>query len=216
MPATLQIKPLLIGILDSVLNSYLGLDARSPDLLTPIAGKVIAIHIMPFEETIYLRPGFKKIEVLADNPGAGVDAMLSGSLAALGLMGVSARPMRALFKGEVRITGDTEAARGLQNLFAKLNIDLQGKLAKYTGDPFAQRLTTLVRGSLDWGRGSFSALQRNLLEFLQEETRDLPAKPEAELFFQKVDDCRSDYDRLSVRVERLNAALNNSQSRNTP
>jgi ubiquinone biosynthesis accessory factor UbiJ len=48
----------------------------------------------------------------------------------------------------------------------------------------------------------------NSSEFLQEETRDLPAKPEAELFYRHVDTLRMDYDRLAARIARLQSQLN--------
>lgn len=201
-----HIKPLLIGALETALNGYLTLDDHLEQLLVPLTGKVIAIHVTPFDETLYLCPTHDSIQMLESYQGD-VDATLSGSLSALGLMGLSATPMRSLFKGEVKIGGDTEIARKLQRLFEKLDINLEGKLARYTGETFAQRLTGLLRGGRDWSKRSLTSFRLNLEEFLQEETRDLPAKPEAELLFKQIDDCRSDTDRLNARIERLSATL---------
>ncbi|QPK61789.1 SCP2 sterol-binding domain-containing protein [Methylomonas sp. LL1] len=202
-----HIKPLLIGALETAFNGYLGLDEHLEQLLAPMAGKVIAVHITPFDETLYLCPTHDRIQFLGNYAGE-VDAGLSGSLSALGLMGLSATPMRALFKGEVRIEGDTQLAHKLQRLFEKLDINLEAKLARYTGDRFAQRLSGLLRGSRDWTQHTLTSFRLNLEEFLQEETRDLPAKAEAELMFQRIDACRSDVDRLNARIERLAAGLN--------
>lgn len=201
-----HIKPLLIGVLETALNRYLALDDHVEQLLAPMAGKVIAVRITPFEETLYLCPTHDNIQMLESYQGD-VDARLSGSLSALGLMGLSATPMRSLFKGEVRMEGDTQLAHKLQSLFAKLDINLEGKLARYTGEAFAQRMGGLFRGSRDWSRHSLTSFRLNLEEFLQEETRDLPAKPEAELLFREIDDCRGDADRLNARVERLVSTL---------
>ncbi|OAI18638.1 sterol-binding protein [Methylomonas lenta] len=204
-----QIKPLLIGALEAAINSYLRLDEQLEQLLVPMVGKVIAVHITPFNETLYLSPAHDRIQILESYPGE-ADASLSGSLSALGLMGLSATPMRSLFKGEVRIEGDTQLAQKLQRLFEKLNINLETKLARYTGDVFAQRLSGLVRGSREWTQHTVNSFRLNLEEFLQEETRDLPAKAEAEIMFQQIDVCRCDTDRLNARVERLMTALNTS------
>ncbi|MCK9606119.1 MAG: SCP2 sterol-binding domain-containing protein [Methylomonas sp.] len=203
----MQIKPLLIAAMETALNSYLGLDEQLEQYLSPMAGKVIAIQITPFNETLYLCPTHDRIQMLESYRGE-ADARLSGSLSALGLMGLSATPMHALFKGEVRIEGDTQLAHKLQRLFEKLDINLEAKLARYTGDKFAQRLSDLLRGSRDWTPRTMTSFRLNLEEFLQEETRDLPAKAEAELTFQQVDACRCDVDRLNARIERLTAALN--------
>lgn len=206
-----HIKPLLIGVLETALNQFLALDDHLEQYLTPMAGKVIAVHITPFDETLYLAPANDRMQLLQDYAGE-ADARLSGSLSALGLMGLSATPMRALFKGEVKIEGDTQLAHKFQRLFEKLDIDLQAKLARYTGDTVAQRLTGLLRGSRDWTQHALTSFRLNLEEFLQEETRDLPAKAEAEIVFQHIDVCRSDADRLLARVERLHNALHKTSS----
>jgi ubiquinone biosynthesis protein UbiJ len=118
-------------------------------------------------------------------------------------MGLSATPMRSLFKGEVRIEGDTLLAQKLQRMFEKLDINLETKLARYSSDDFAQRVSHLFRTSRDWTQNTLTSFRLNLEEFLQEETRDLPAKAEAELVFQEIDAARTDLDRLNARVERL-------------
>lgn len=205
----MQIKPLLIGALETAINSYLALDEQLEPLLAPMAGKMIAVHITPFNETFYLSFAHDRIQLLESYPGE-VDVSLSGSLSALGLMGLSATPMRSLFKREVRIEGDTQLAQKLQRLFEKLDINLEAKLARYTGDVFAQRFSGLLRGSRAWTQHALNSFRLNLEEFLQEETRDLPAKAEAELVFQQIDACRCDADRLNARVDRSIAALNST------
>ena len=208
----IQIRPLLISALESGFNAYLGLDEQLEQLLAPMVGKVLAIHITPFNETLYLCPAHDRIQFLENYQGD-VDTRLSGSLSALGLMGLSATPMRALFKGEVRIEGDTLLAQKLQRMFEKLDIDLEAKLARYSSDSFAQRVSTFLRGGRDWTQHTMTSFRLNLEEFLQEETRDLPAKAEAELVFQEIDVFRSDLDRLNARIERLIAdQTQNSQA----
>ena len=202
-----HIKPLLISVLETALNQYLAMDDHLEQYLTPIAGKIIAVHITPFDETLYLAPVHDRIQLLENYVGE-VDASLSGSLSALGLMGLSATPMRSLFKGDVKIEGDTQLAHKFQRLFEKLDINLQAKLARFTGDAVAERLTGLMRGSRAWSQQTLTSFRLNLEEFLQEETRDLPAKAEAELLFQNIDNSRSDVDRLLARIDRLQNAQN--------
>jgi len=204
-----SVKSLFIATLETALNRYLTLDDHIEQYLTPMAGRVIAVHISSFDSGLYLCPTTQGIQILESYSGT-VDATLSGSLSALGLMGLSATPMRSLFKGEVRIDGDSQLARSLQRLFEKLDINLEGKIARYTGDAFAQRLGKLFRGSRDWTQHSLTTFRMNLEEFLQEETRELPAKPEAEAFFRQIDTCRSDCDRLSARLDRLEASINHT------
>jgi ubiquinone biosynthesis protein UbiJ len=198
------IKPLLIGTLETALNQYLSLDEDVSLFLAPIVDKTIAIHILPFNETIYLCPTDEKIQIL-ENYIKEADATITGTLSALGLMGLSSTPMRSIFSGEVKIEGDTHVAHQFQQLFEKLEIDLEEKLSHFTGDIIAHKIGNIFRSSQSWTEESIDTFKLNSQEFLQEETRNLPAEVEADIFYRKVDEIRSDFDRLMARVDKLPA-----------
>jgi len=202
----MALKPLLMAALESALNRYLRLDLDVGELLTPLAGKVIGLTVEPFGETVYLCPTTDAIQVLDAYPEP-PDTRITGSLWSLGLMGISAKPMRSVFSGEVRIEGDASTGRQFQALFDKLNIDLEEKLAQVTGDVIAHQIGNFFRSGSRWTRQSLRTFELNLSEFLQEETRDLPAGPEADIFYRHVDALRADFDRLNCRIERLGTVL---------
>ncbi|MEQ1529083.1 MAG: SCP2 sterol-binding domain-containing protein [Methylococcales bacterium] len=196
------IKPLLIAVFEAALNKYLSLDADAGYFLAPLAGKVIAVTVQPFAETVYLCPGKDGIQVLDVYPQP-ADTTLTGSLFALGLMSLSATPMRAIFSGEVSIEGDMHTGRKFQELFAKLDIDLEEQLSQVTGDIIAHKIGQFFRAGQHWSQSSLETFRLNASEFLQEETRDLPAKPEIAIFYDQVDELRTDFDRLHSRIQRL-------------
>ncbi len=196
------IKPLLTSTMETALNQFLSLDQDTSLFLKPMAGKVIAIKVLPFNETIYLCPTEDKIQLL-ESYTLEVDATISGTLSALGLMGFSSTPMRSIFNGEVKIEGDTQLAHKFQQLFDSLDIDLEEKLSQFTGDIIAHKIGNLFRAGQQWTEESIETFKLNSKEFLQEEIRDLPAGPEADIFYQQVDEIRSDFDRLSARIEQL-------------
>jgi len=200
------IKPLLIGALESALNQYLALDPQSGAFLVPLAGKVIAVTVQPFNETLYLCPAPDSIQLLDYSPQP-ADTHLTGSLFALGLMGLSANPMRAVFSGEVSIEGDMRTGRKFQELFANLDINLEPKLARFTGEASARHISRFFRAGRNWSIEAIETFRLNLSEFLQEETRDLPAAPEMDIFYRQVDGLRTDFDRLQSRIERLENIL---------
>jgi len=174
--------------------------------LAPLAGKVIAVNIQPFDETIYLCPTTDSIQCLDQFPEQ-PDTRLTGSAWALGLMGLSSKPMRSIFSGEVKIEGDMNTGRKFQELFDKLDIDLEEKLSRYTGDIIAHKVGSFFRGGKSWGKDSIESFRLNAAEFLQEETRELPAGPEADIYYAQVDQLRTDFDRLQSRIERLKKHL---------
>lgn len=206
----MAIKPLLIGALEAALNQYLALDQDSGYFLTPLAGKVIAVTVQPFDETIYLCPTTDSIQCLDQFPDQ-ADTRLTGSVWALGLMGLSSTPMRSVFSGEVKIEGDMQTGRKFQELFAKLDIDLEEKLSQFTGDIIAHKVANFFRAGQNWSKDSIETFRLNAKEFLQEETRDLPSAPEVDIYYAQVDELRTDFDRLQSRIERLKKSLDERQ-----
>ncbi|MDP2902187.1 MAG: SCP2 sterol-binding domain-containing protein [Methylovulum sp.] len=200
------IKPLLIGALESALNHYLALDQHRGDFLASLIGKVIAVTVQPFNETLYLCPTADSIQLLDYSPKP-ADTHLTGSLFALGLMGLSDNPMRPIFSGEVKIEGDMRTGRKFQELFAKPGINLEAKLARFTGEHAAHHISQFFRTGRNWSKETIETFRLNLSEYLQEETRDLPAVPEIDIFYRQIDDLRTDFDRLQSRVERLENSL---------
>ncbi len=198
------IKPIAVGFLETALNQYLALDEDAPVFLQPLAGKVIAINIQPFDETLYLCPTVDRIQILEQYIGD-IDTTISGSLSSLGLTLLSSDSNAS--QDKLRIDGDTQTGHKFQQLFQQLDIDLEEKLAQLTGDVLAHKIGQLFRSSRDWTRHSIETFRLNLEEFLQEETRDLPATAEAEIFYQQVDDLRNDVERLEARIARLVDAL---------
>lgn len=203
----MPIKPLLMSALATALNRYLSLADNRGELLAALAGKTIAVTVQPFDETFFLCPTPDSIQLL-DTCLQPADTRLTGSLFALGMMGLSAYPMRSIFSGAVTIEGDMRTGRKLQELFARLDINLEPKLALLIGDGYARRIAGLFHGGYDWSRETFATLGLNLTEFLQEETRELPAAQEIDIFYRRIDALRTDYDRLQSRVERLQQHLN--------
>lgn len=205
------IKPLLSSTLETALTQYLALDDNTHLYLTPLAGKVIAITIEPFNETLYLCPTETSIQCLENFVGE-VDTTLSGSITAFAMMGLSKNPRRSLFSGNVKITGNTQLGQNFQQLFEQLDIDWEQHLSHFTGELMAHTLGNLFRSGNQWTQESIETFKLNATEFLQEETRDLPAKAESDIFYQYVDSLRMDFDRLCARVNRLQTLNTNKDS----
>jgi len=204
--SSMVIKPLLMSALETALNKFLALDQNSGAFLAPLAGKVIAVNISTFNETIYLCPTNDSIQLLDYSPDQ-PDTRLTGSVFALSLMGLSLKPMRSIFFGEVKIEGDMNTGRKFQELVTKLDINLEQQLARYTGDKIAHNISQIFRTGQEWSKESIETFRLNASEFLQEETRDLPAGPEIDIFYRQIDELRTDFDRLQSKIDRLENKL---------
>jgi ubiquinone biosynthesis protein UbiJ len=196
----------LAGTLETAIGRYLALAPRRRELLEPIAGKLIALRLRPFGATLYLCPTETRVQVLTEAAGE-PDVILSGYLGAFAALGLGGSAERRLFAGDIEIEGDADTARRFQALFERLDIDWQAHLARYTGEGIAAACLDLIRSGTAWTRDTADTLRTNLAEFWQEETRELPAHPEADAFFTEVDRLRADHDRLEARIKRLEATL---------
>ena len=100
----MAIKALLRHAFEHALNRFLSLDSQREQYLTPLNGKIIAVHLLPFKETLYLCPTTDSIQILDQSP-QDPDTTLTGSVFAFGLMGLSQQPMRSIFSvyGEIHL-----------------------------------------------------------------------------------------------------------------
>ena len=72
---------------------------------------------------------------------------------------------------------------------------------------FNMFLETLFHAGQAWHNETLATLKQNMLEFLQEETRDLPASAEVELFYAQLTDLTYDVQSVNDKIERLVAQL---------
>ena len=196
---------------ETALNKYISLDEDIAIFLKPLIGKVIAVTILPFNETLYLCPNSENIQIMDYYQGT-IDTTLTGSLPALGLMGLSSTPARSFFSGEVAITGDLSVGHQFQRVFEQLDIDLEEQLSHFTGDVLAHKIGHFFRNATDWHQENLNTLQLNISEFLQDETQHLPPAPEVNILAQQIDQLKEDFDRLEARIKRLDTQLKAKQS----
>ncbi len=195
-------KPVIINALEITLNQYINLDQNLPLNLAELAGKVIAITVTPFNETFYLCPNADSIQCLENFVGA-IDVNLTGSVFALGFMGISTTSNAGIQMGQVTITGDVNLGQHLQQFFQHIEIDISTKLSPYIGSSFAQQLNNFFQAGIQWQHESIHSLQLNLNEFLQEETQTLPTIPEVELFYTEIKQLNLHYERLDTRLHAI-------------
>ena len=178
------------------------LDPQHARLLEPLAGKVIAVELLPLSNRFFFSPTTDTVLVLADFEGE-ADVVLRGSPLGFARMLMSPRPETELFQGSVEVAGDMDTARRLQSLLNRLDLDWERWLAQVAGSEVASS----VAGIVQWHRRTWRTFQLNLGEFLQEETRALPAPLEVEDLYRRVNRLRDDAERLEVRVQRLKQRL---------
>jgi ubiquinone biosynthesis protein UbiJ len=64
-------------------------------------------------------------------------------------------------------------------------------------------LETLFHAGQAWHNETLSTLKQNMLEFLQEETRDLPASAEVDILYKQITDLVRDTQTLNDKIDGL-------------
>ncbi len=198
---------LALAALEKAVNALLDLDPVARERLARHHGRVVGIHLRGLEFTLYFIPdeqGHLQIQSRIEGPP---DALLSGTPLDLMRTGDTAAGSAQLFAGRVAIEGDTALAHDFGATLAGLEIDWEEPLSKITGDLVAHELGEAARSLRRYAEQTGDRLARDLGEYLTEEARLLPTRPEVETFVEAVDRLRDDTERLEARVKRLEARL---------
>lgn len=201
MSSVIMLPQAALAALEGAINAVLALDPETVARLRPLEGKVVALSLEGTSAVLYLLPGADGFRLMGRFEGE-PDTTLAGTPLALLRLGRSGTGA-GLFGGAVTIAGDVALGQQVQRILGGLDIDWEEHLSHLLGDPIAHQLGNMARGILQWGGQAVVALQRDGIEYLQEERRDLPPRWEVDEFLAGVDQLRSGVDRLTARIERL-------------
>jgi ubiquinone biosynthesis accessory factor UbiJ len=197
------LETLLRPVADLV-NRQIRMKTPARALCDELAGRVVAVRLRHTSLSLRCRVEADGIRLTGDDDGT-PDAVITGSLLALARL--SARSgEEAVRSGALDLDGDADVARMFQRLMQYGRPDLEEELSGVVGDSAAHALGQFSRSFRDWGRQARSTMRQNLGEYLQEESRAVPGRHEAEAFRREVETLRDDVDRLEARLRQLESA----------
>jgi len=174
--------------IESLLNRNVAGSTRARELVVRLEGRSLEVRATPTPLAIRFRVSDGRISVSGGGEGE-PDAVIEGTPLSLATL-AGPQPEDRLRRGEVRISGDAETAQSFE-------------LSRLVGDPVAHHVANAARSVFDFGRRAAETFARNMGEYLTEESRDLPARPEVEDWIAQVDRLREDADRLEARLALL-------------
>jgi ubiquinone biosynthesis protein UbiJ len=203
---------MLLERLEAILNRNVAESRRAQALARQLDGRVMSLTVEGTPLEFYFRAEGGRLAIASRNEGT-ADASLSGTpISLLALAGPRAEG--ALRGGGVRIEGDAEVAQRFRELLSEAQPEFEEELSRVFGDVAARRFANLARGLIDWGRKASGSFTGSVVEYLQEEGRDLPTRTEVEEFLADVDRLRDDAERLEARLARLESRR--AAARSTP
>ena len=188
--------------IERLINRGIGLSSTARAMAVALDGETLDVRLDGTPLRLRLTAGEGRVRVTAATGETPASATLSGSpLAMLRLLGGD--PQALIRAGDVQMTGDTDVANQFRDLLHMARPDLEEELSKLIGDPVAHQLGNLARGIADWGARTAESVSRSVGEYLTEERRSLPTRPEVEEFYREVDRTSNDVERAEARLNKL-------------
>lgn len=192
-----------LGSIERLLNALLDESSAARDRAESLEGKSLGLRLVGLDIELALSAAGGRLR-LEREPVATADAVLSGTPITL-LNAWRLGKAGLLADGGASFTGDAQILEDFVQLIDLVKPDLEDELSRLTGDVIAHEAFRVVGSVAAWTGRALDALAMNTAEYLQEESRDLPARHEAEGFFRDIETLRDDVDRALARGERLAA-----------
>jgi ubiquinone biosynthesis protein UbiJ len=193
---------MLLAPLQNVLNRNIAASSAARAACKRLAGKTLAVHLTTIPQNTLLSLFFacdgERMSIAATSDATAAATLSGTPLAYLSLVG--AQPESAMRSGSVRIAGDAEVAQAFRDLLMAAQPDFEDELSRLTGDVAAHQLGNLARGALQFGKRVGDTFLQNISEFLQEESRDIVTRIEADEFVEAVDKLRDAVERAEARL----------------
>jgi ubiquinone biosynthesis protein UbiJ len=193
----------------ALLNRQIQSKTPARELCADLRDSVFALRVTNSALAMYIIVGPDQV-FLSSDYGDEPDVVISGSLLALARLASPAGD--TVVRGDaVALSGDVILARKFQTLLRYARPDFEEELSGLVGDAAAHSIGELVRNVSQWGREAGSTLQQNVSEYLQEESRTVPSRYEAEFFRGQVDTLRDDVARFEARLKQVESDLDQQQ-----
>lgn len=195
-----------LAALERAANQALALDPASRARLAALAGQIFHFHCTRPALDLFLLPQAEGI-ALAGQWEGDITAVLSGGAEDFAKLLASSDPAAELINGNLSVRGDSRALQTLQQIIKQLDLDWEQPLTRLFGDVAGHGLAQLLRH----GAGLFAyagrQLQRQLRDYVVEESDWLAPRWQVERFNSEVDQLVMRSDRLEARLQRLHLQL---------
>ena len=187
-------------LIEAELNRCVGESTAARELLARLDGTSFAVHVEGLGVTGVLHAEGERLRLDSDATAA-TATLRAAPLDLLRLL--RADGISGVKRTQADLSGDLEVAERYARLLKLARPDLEEEAAKWLGDVPAHALGSAVRGFGAWLGRAGAALRMNTAEYLQEESRAMPAPLEAQAFYADVERLRDDVERAAARLALL-------------
>ena len=197
-----SLKPLAGRALEQALNRVLTLDPDTQAAISKLDQRRIQLALEAPAIALEIAVDGNQLRVgpVQDSEAdLGIRSTISGALSQLPFF----RSSNAAPVGKVRINGDAELARQLQNLAKNFDPDWDKPFAEVFGVVIGPQISKALREAFKQGGMVAKKFSQDSVDFLTEESRDVVSGAEQAAFNEDVDDLRDRAERVLARFEKL-------------
>ncbi|MBD1551849.1 ubiquinone biosynthesis accessory factor UbiJ [Pseudomonas typographi] len=206
-----MLESALLAAAEAGLNRALRLDATALPRLQALAGSVIEIDCVRPARRLYLLPSGDGL-MLARHWEAPPVCTLRAPAGRLLELAMRRDKTAVLHAPDVELHGDSGVLMALAAVLQSLELDWEHELARWFGPLGAGLLAGHLRVRARWAVQGAGRLRESLADYLNEETRTLVGKREAEARWREIDDLKLATDRIEARLARLSRPLDPSET----
>jgi len=192
--------------LEIALNRALALDEETRAALKALDGQCVAVTLTSPPLAVQVRVEGDALRVgpldAEREPDLGVRSTLAGLLGQLPMFRRDDAPPI----GKLRIEGDAELARRLQQLAKNFDPDWQLPFVRVFGDIAGVQIAKALAAGLKQAQVAGRNLAETAAEYVTEESRDVVPRAELDAFHDDVDALRDDVERIAAKIARLQRA----------
>ncbi len=200
---------LLLAGLERTLNTLLARDPAAPSRLARLAGQRLLVRLERPElaMAIHFHGGGLDLQCPDEIDEAAYDAVVELDAETAGALLGGADMERLMFQGQLAIRGRIPLLEATRDLLLDLDLDWEGELARWLGDIPAHSLAEGLRRLGRFGLRTREEFCTDLSEYLVEEARLLPGRPQMEVVRDHLTELEVATDRLEARLARLHRRL---------
>lgn len=185
----------------AMMNRQIAAKTPARQICAELEGRSFALRVRGSAITLYITVDEGRV-VMTSEYVEEPDVVATGSLVSLARLAGPAGE-NLVRDGAIEMAGDAIIASRFRKLLRYGEPDLEEELSNLVGDAAAHSIGEFARGVAGWANKASAIMQQNIGEYLQEESRAVPARHEALAFREGVDAIRDDVARFEARLRKF-------------
>ncbi len=196
---------MLAKLINCSLKKHFDRDPEVAGQLHALEGKNLTFYLTDLNKEFLVTPGQGSVMVAehSDHDTSEIAARVHADTMTLLSIACGAQYQPLLENGSVHVQGDLEAVRQMGRIFRAVEIDWEEIAAPYVGDLLAHQFGVWLGRADSYKRRSIKNFLLDVSEYLQEESRVMPARAEIERFLRDSTSLETDIGHLEARIDRL-------------